>query len=334
VSQPTRPPKLIDLVRRALRVRHYSPRTERAYCGWIRRFIFFHGKRHPSELGAQQVRSFLEHLAVERRVSASTQNQALAALIFLYGEVLAIRLEKDLSLPRAAQPERLPTVLTQQEVAVLLGALANPVRLIASLLYGSGLRLLECVRLRIKDVDLQRGELSIRDAKGGKARVAPLPRTLAPELSPHISLVHEQHRRDLADGAGYVELPRALAVKYPAAPRDWPWQWLFPATRCYTHRETGERRRHHLHETVVQRAIRQAALVAGLAKRVSAHTLRHSFATHLLEAGYDIRTIQELLGHRDVATTMIYTHVLNRGSLGVRSPLDLLLPANKPKTRP
>lgn len=324
----------MDLVRSALRVRHYSARTESVYCSWIRRFILFHDRRHPNELGAKHVRAFLEHLAVNRQVSSSTQNQALAALLFLYGEVLAIRLEKELSLPRPARPERLPTVLTPAEIAALLNELHGPVRLMASLLYGAGLRLLECARLRIKDVDFERSELRIRDAKGGKARVAPLPQSIAAELRAHVAIVRAQHQADLQAGAGYVELPTALRAKYPNAPHEWPWQWVFPATRHYVHQPTGERRRHHLHETVVQRAIRRAATVARIPKRVSSHTLRHSFATHLLESGYDIRTIQELLRHRDVATTMLYTHVLNRGSLGVRSPLDQLEAADKTKTRP
>jgi integron integrase len=247
----------MDLVRSALRVRHYSARTESVYCSWIRRFIPFHDRRHPSELGAQQVRAFLEHLAAERHVSSSTQNQALAALLFLYGKVLAIRLEKDLSLPRAARPERLPTVLTPAEVADILSELHGTVHLMASLLYGAGLRLLECARLRIKDVDFERNELRIRDAKGGKARIAPLPLRIAPELRAHVASVRAQHQADLSAGAGYLELPTALRVKYPNAPREWPWQWLFPATRHYVDPASGKRRRHHLHETVVQRALRR-----------------------------------------------------------------------------
>lgn len=324
----------MELVRRALRLRHYSARTERAYCHWIKRYIIYHGKQHPSRLEAEHVRAFLEHLATERRVSASTQNRALAALIFLYGEVLAIGLEKNLSLPRVATPQRLPTVLTPVEVSAVLRELRGQVHLMASLLYGSGLRLLECARLRIKDVDLERGELRIHQAKGGKSRVAPLPRTIAAELRAHLVTVAEQHQADVLNGAGYVELPAAaLHRKYPSAAREWAWQWAFPATRHYTDAETGERRRHHLHETVVQRSIRQAAANAGVPKRVSCHTLRHSFTTHLLEAGYDIRTIQELLGHRDVSTTMIYTHVLNRGPLGVQSPLDRLDHGHHPQTQ-
>lgn len=323
-------PKLLDLVRQALRVRHYSPRTEDAYCNWIRRFILFHDKRHPNELGANEVQRFLDHLAHDRGVSAGTQNQALAALVFLYNEVLARGLERHVTLVRARLPDRIPVVLTPSEVTKLLGQLKGAPLLMASLLYGAGLRLIECARLRVKDVDFERREIRLHDGKGRKDRLAPLPATLIPSLREHCQRMQLQHEADLRSGAGYVELPNALRRKYPNAAREWPWQWLFPATRLYHHPETNERRRHHLHETVLQRAVRHAALTAHLTKRVSCHTLRHSFATHLLEAGYDIRTIQELLGHRDVATTMIYTHVLNRGPLGVRSPLD----ATKSETLP
>lgn len=315
-------------MRRALRVRHYSSRTEKAYCAWIRRFILHHDRRHPRELGADDVQQFLDYLARDRRVSASTQNQALAALLFLYNDVLVVNLEKQLALVRAQRPERIPVVLTPSEVSSVLSELSGPARLMASLLYGAGLRLLECARLRVKDVDFQRHEIRVRDGKGKKDRVVPLPIALAGNLREHIRQVERQHQEDLRQGAGYVELPGSLRLKLPNAPREWPWQWVFPATRQYLEPNTQELCRHHLHETVLQRAVRQAAQTAKLTKRVSCHTLRHSFATHLLEAGYDIRTIQELLGHRDVATTMIYTHVLNRGPLGVRSPLDTL-----PKTQ-
>lgn len=319
-----RGPKLLELVRSALRVRHYSPRTERAYCGWVVSFIRFHGTRHPSHLGPAEVRAFLDHLAQDRHVSAGTQNQALAALLFLYHDVLAISLERETRFVRARRPERLPLVLTQDEVATLLARLDGTPRLMASLLYGSGLRLLECARLRIKDLDFQRRELRVRDGKGQRDRAAPLPSSLVAPLRQHLHLVRRQHDADLRANAGYVELPTALRQKYPRAPREWIWQWVFPATRTYLHADSGETRRHHLHETVLQRAVREAALSAQLPKRVTCHTLRHSFATHLLEAGQDIRTIQELLGHRDLSTTMLYTHVLNRGPLGVPSPLDRL----------
>ena len=319
-----RAPKLLDVVRQALRLRHYSQRTETAYCMWVRRFVLFHGKRHPNVLGAAEVQQFLTHLARERRVSGPTQNQALAALLFLYNDVLAIQLEKQLPLVRAKRPERIPTVLTPSEVTLLLGRLQGPTLLIASLLYGAGLRLMEAVRLRVKDIDFERREIRVRDGKGRKDRVTPLPATVLGELRRHLIQVQAQHEQDLREGAGCVEIPDGLRFKYPASPREWPWQWLFPATRTYHHPPTRETRRHHLHETVVQKAVRQAALAINLTKRVTCHTFRHSFATHLLEAGQDIRTIQELLGHRDVATTMIYTHVLNRGALGVRSPLDTL----------
>ena len=298
---------------------------------WIRRFVLFHDKRHPNELGAAEVQQFLTHLARERRVSGPTQNQALAALLFLYNDVLAIRLEKQQPLVRAKRPERIPTVLTPSEITLLLGRMHGTTRLIASLLYGAGLRLMEAVQLRVKDIDFERREIRVRDGKGRKDRVTPLPAALLGELQRHLTQVQAQHEQDLLQGAGSVDLPDALRLKYPSAPREWPWQWLFPATRTYHHPETRETRRHHLHETVVQKAVRQAALANNLTKRVTCHTFRHSFATHLLETGHDIRTIQELLGHRDVATTMIYTHVLNRGALGVRSPLDTL---PKTPTRP
>lgn len=264
------------------------------------------------------------------QVSASTHNQALAAILFLYEHVLRTPLADR---QRFALPEhstRVPTVLTPREVERLLANMSGVPRLMASLLYGAGLRLLECVRLRIKDVDLERRELRVRDGKGGSDCVAPLPLALVAELERHIERARRLHQADLRIGAGFVDLPAGLARKYPLAPREWPWHWLFPATRQYEHAETGQRRRRHLHETVLQRAVRKAAVVALIPKRVSCHTLRHSFATHLLESGYDIRTIQELLGHRDVSTTMIYTHVLNRGPLGVQSPLDKLSPGRPP----
>ena len=315
-------PRLLDQVREALRTRHYSRRTEKAYVGWIRRYVIFNGKRHPREMGETEVTRFLSDLAVERNVSASTQNQALAALLFLYRVVLGIELKWLDAMVRAKRPQRLPVVLTRREVRDLLGRLRGTTWLMASLLYGSGLRLLECARLRVKDVDFERGEILVRDGKGRKDRVTMLPASVKGPLREHLAWVRRVHAADLRRGLGSVEMPDALNRKYPNAARDWSWQWVFPATRHYTVAETGERRRHHLHETVLQRAVTQAAREAAIAKPASCHTLRHSFATHLLEAGQDIRTIQELLGHRDVSTTMIYTHVLNRGGLGVRSPLD------------
>jgi integron integrase len=318
------PPRLLDRVRGVLRARHCSPRTEEAYVGWIRRFVLFHGKRHPDGLGAPEVADYLGHLAVERHVSASTQNQAFSALLFLYREVLGRELAGLAEVPRARRPERLPVVLSREEVAVVLGHLRGTPWLMASLMYGSGLRLLECCHLRVKDVDCVRFEILVRDGKGRKDRVTVLPARLAPRVEAHLERVRRQHLSDLEGAAGHVALPDALARKFPNASREWPWQWVFPAARVYTDAATGERRRHHLHESVLQRAFAAAVDAAQLTKTASCHTLRHSFATHLLETGYDIRTIQELLGHADVSTTMIYTHVLNLGGRGVRSPLDLL----------
>ncbi len=320
---PSPPPKLLDRVREAIRTRHYSRRTEKAYVAWIRRFIVFHEKRHPSQMGAPEVTAFLSSLAV-RGVSASTQNQALSAILFLYGAVLGQRLEWMNDIVRAQRPVRLPVVLSRAEVAALLSRLRGPVWLMASLMYGAGLRLMECAELRIKDVNVDRGELTVRDGKGGQDRVTMLPAAIRGSLVDHLTRVKVQHEADLVAGRGSVALPGALRAKYPSAPCEWGWQWVFPATRFYVDLEIGERRRHHLHESVVQRAVKEAARVAGISRPATCHSLRHSFATHLLEAGYDIRTIQELLGHRDVSTTMIYTHVLNQGGRGVRSPLDQL----------
>lgn len=321
-AQPRRPVRLLDQVREACRVRHYPRRTERAYAQWVKRFVLFHGKRHPIEMGAGEVSAFLSHLAVVGKVSASTQNQALAALVFLYGQVLdapALELE---DLVRARMPLRLPVVLTHEETRALLACVGGDSRLVAGLLYGAGLRLLECLRLRVKDLDLARGEIVVRDGKGRKDRVTMLPRSLAAELRAQLERARSVHASDVAAGFGAVALPDALARKYPGAAREWGWQWVFPASRRMREPESREERRHHLHETVVQRAVKRAVREAAIAKPASCHTLRHSFATHLLASGYDIRTVQELLGHRDVKTTMIYTHVLNRGGRAVRSPLD------------
>src|SRR5438094_7852401 len=320
-------PKLLDRVRHAVRARHYSRRTEKAYVHWIKRYIFFHGKRHPGEMGAVEVTAFLTALAVRERVAASTQNQALNALLFLYREILGVELPWLDDLVRAKRPQHLPTLLTRDEVRAVLERLDGVPRVMALLLYGAGLRLLECCQLRIKDVDFAANEITIRDGKGGKDRMTMLPGTVKADLAKHVERVRALHQRDLRQGAGWVELPWALARKYPNAGREWAWQWVFPATRFYVDRATGQRRRHHLHESVIQRAVREAVLKTGLAKKATCHTFRHSFATHLLEDGHDIRTIQELLGHRDVSTTMIYTHVLNRGPAAVRSPADRMFPS-------
>ncbi len=303
-------------------MRHASPRTEESYVHWIRRFIVFHGKQHPRDLGAEEITAFLNHLAVEGCVAASTQNQALNALMFLYRRVLGVDAPRLEGLVRANQPRRLPVVLTPEEVGALLRRLDGPSLLVASLLYGSGLRLLEALTLRVKDLDFDGGEIRLRDGKGRKDRVVPLPVSIAGPLLAHLERVRELHTKDCELGFGQVELPGALARKYPRASRQWGWQWVFPATTRYVDRDTGVERRYHLHETAVQRAVASAVKRAGLAKHATSHTLRHSFATHLLVSGYDIRTVQELLGHRDLKTTMIYTHVLNKSGLGVRSPLD------------
>jgi integron integrase len=317
-------PRLLDQVRQTVRARHYSRRTEKAYVFWIKRYVVFHGKRHPLELGAPEVTAFLTALAVREGVAASTQNQALSALLFLYRDVLGVELPWLDGLVRAKRPEHLPVVLTPEEVRAVLARMEGVTRLMAILLYGSGLRLLECCRLRIQDVDLAKNQIVVRGGKGGKDRVTMLPAAVKDALARHLARVREQHASDLKHGVGWVELPWALARKYPHAGRDWVWQWVFPATRIYLERETGQRRRHHLHESVVQRAVKDAVRAAGLTKRATCHTLRHSFATHLLEDDKDIRTVQELLGHRDVTTTQIYTHVLQRGPAGARSPADRL----------
>jgi len=317
-------PRLLDQVRAAIRMRHYSYRTEQAYVGWIRRYILFHRKRHPKEMGKQEISQFLTSLAVDRRVAASTQNQALAALLFLYQDVLDCDPGWIDDIVRAKRPRRLPVVLTAAEVDALLAELSGVAWMIAMLLYGSGLRLMECLRLRVKDIDMARREITVREGKGDKDRVTMLPAAIVEPLPRHLVRVRTIHERDLRAGEAGVMLPAALVTKYPTAGREWGWQWVFPASAISTDPRSGARRRHHLHETVAQRAIRAARQGAGIAKPVGPHTLRHCFATHLLEAGYDIRTVQELLGHRDVSTTMIYTHVLNRGGLAVQSPADHL----------
>jgi integron integrase len=318
------PPRLLDRVRAAIRARHYSPRTEEAYVLWIRRFILANEKRHPATMGKQEVACFLSALAVERRVSASTQNQALAALLFLYQEVLGMPIGFLQGVVRAKAPRRLPVVMTRDEVRAVLDALDRTPRLMAGLMYGAGLRLLECCRLRVKDLDFGASQIVVRGGKGDKDRITVLPKSSREALARHLEKMRTQHQGDLGVGAGWVEMPGALGGKYPNAGRDWTWQWVFPATRFYLDRETRQKRRHHYHESAVQRAVHEAIVRAGIRKPASCHTFRHSFATHLLEDGYDIRTVQELLGHKDVTTTMIYTHVLNRGPGAVRSPADRL----------
>ena len=315
-------PRLMNLVHEAIRRRYYSRRTEEAYTHWIRCFIFFQGKRHPRDMGEAEVTAFLNHLAVNRKVAASTQNQALSALLFLYKEVLGRELAWLDGLQRATRPPRLPTVLTHAEAGRLLSQLTGTRWLMASLLYGSGLRVMECLGLRVKDIDLAYRQILVRDGKGEKDRVTMLPERLAEPVRGHLERVRVLHARDLHEGYGEVKLPYALSRKYPRAGREWCWQFAFPSKNRSVDPDDGVIRRHHAFESVPQRAVKEAARAAGIAKHVSCHTLRHSFATHLLESGYDIRTVQELLGHSDVSTTMIYTHVLNKGGRGVRSPLD------------
>ncbi|MFQ5680422.1 MAG: integron integrase [Gemmatimonadota bacterium] len=327
-------PKLLEQLRMAIRRRHYSRRTEEAYAHWVRRFVRFHGLRHPSGLGHDEVTAFLTHLATVSKVSASTQNQAAAAILFLYREVLGRDLETLRPVVRAKRPRTRPVVLTREEVAVLLECLHGDVRTVALVMYGGGLRLMEALRLRVKDVDLERREIHVRSGKGARDRVTVLAAAGAAPLREKMGRNRARWQQDLRRGGGWVELPDAFRRKSPAAGREWPWQWVFPATRTYRDRETGHRRRHHLHPTVIQRAIKRAVQESGIAKRATSHTLRHSFATHLLESGYDIRTIQELLGHRSLRTTMQYTHVLNQGTLGVRSPADQLGELRRPDRAP
>ena len=289
---------------------------------WVKRFIYFHNVRHPGEMSEPEINAFLTHLAVEKHVSSSTQNQALSALLFLYRNVIGREVGELGDVVRARKPKRLPVVLTRAEVTAVLDQLERPHWLMAGLMYGAGLRLTECLRLRVQEIDFDAAQITVRDGKGFKDRITMLPAAVAGPLRRHLALVRETHRRDITEGYGRVLMPYALECKYPNAARDWKWQWVFPQARRWRNRKTGEQGRHHIDESVIQRAVKEAVTRGGLTKRASCHTFRHSFATHLLEDGYDIRTVQELLGHKDVRTTMVYTHVLNRGPRGVRSPMD------------
>ena len=326
-SRARRPPTAEEVIARAreiIRAKHYSRRTAKAYLGWIERFLRFNPRRDPRSLGEEEISRFLSYLANQRKVSASTQNQAASALLFLCRRVFRKEIERLSDVVRAKPSKRVPVVLTRGEVQAVLDQLDGVQELMVQLLYGCGLRLMELLRLRVKDIDFETRALTIRCGKGNKDRVTVLPDKSNLALKRHLMKVRAQHDQDLREGAGWVELPAALGRKYPRTGREWPWQWVFPATRQYRDLETGQRRRHHYHETALQRAVKQAAYRAGITKRVSCHIFRHSFATHMLEDGTDIRTLQELLGHSSVTTTQIYTHVLNRGASGVRSPLDRL----------
>jgi integron integrase len=315
-------PKLLDQVRDVIRRKHYSIRTEQAYVDWIKRFIIYHNKRHPAGMAEEDVAQFLTHLARDLNVAASTQNQALSALLFLYKEVLKQEIGWLQKVERARKPAKLPIVLTRPEVKQIFAHLHGTPKLMAGLLYGSGLRLMECVRLRVKDIDFALAQITVRDAKGGKDRVTMLPLNLSEPLRRYLLRVKAQHEQDIEDGFGTVHLPFALGRKLPSAAREWAWQYVFPSSRIAVDPRSGKRQRHHVAEGILQCAIRKAVDASGIVKRANCHSLRHSFATHLLTKGYDIRTVQELLGHKDVSTTMIYTHVLNKPGLGVKSPLD------------
>lgn len=324
IAETSSAPKLLEQVRDRIRMKHYSIRTETQYLQWIRRFILFHDKRHPRDMAAPEIEAFLTHLAVVGNVSSSTQNQALSALLFLYREVLQMELPWLDNVTRAKRPQRLPVVLTSQEVRAVLGQMSGLYGLMAALLYGTGMRLMECVRLRVKDVDFERSEIVVRDGKGAKDRVTMLPGAVVTELQAHLLRRHTLFEADKRIGKVSVYLPDALAVKYPNAPAEWGWQYVFASGSFSIDPRSGVERRHHIDEKLLQRAMKKAVQATGIVKPATPHTLRHSFATHLLQSGYDIRTIQELLGHSDIATTMIYTHVLNKGGRGVASPLDAL----------
>jgi integron integrase len=315
-------PKLLDQVRDVIRRRHYSIRTEQAYVDWIKRFILYHGKRHPRDMAEEEVTKFLTYLARDRNVAVSTQNQALSALLFLYKDVLKQEIGWLENVERARRPAKMPVVLSPTELKRVFAHMHGVPKLMAGLLYGSGLRLMECVRLRVKDVDFELAQITVRDGKGGKDRVTMLPLNLSEPLRRHLVRVKAQHEQDLDDGFGSVYLPFALSRKFPSAARQWGWQYVFPSSRISTDPRTGKKQRHHMAEGILQSALNRAVRAGGIVKRANCHSLRHSFATHLLSKGYDIRTVQELLGHKDVSTTMIYTHVLNRPGVGVKSPLD------------
>jgi len=323
-SAAGRPPKLLDQVREAIRMRHYSLRTEKAYIHWIKRFIFFHRKRHPIAMGEAEIGQFLSSLAVEAHVSASTQNQALNALLFLYRGVLTKPIGYLDGVVRAKRPSRLPVVLTRDEVRSILSTITGSEWVMVMLLYGAGLRLMECLRLRVKDIDFAHNQIVVQEGKGNKDRITMLPAAVQEPLRRHLAMVKMQYQRDIASGRGGVSLPDALERKYSNAAKEWSWQFVFPASKLSVDPRSDVMRKHHLHETVLQRVVREACRKAGITKPAGCHTFRHSFATHLLEDGSDIRTVQELLGHKDVSTTMIYTHVLNRGGRGVFSPADRL----------
>lgn len=321
--QPQKPKKLLDLYREQIRLKQYSFRTEETYAKWVREYILFHNKRHPKEMREPEIQQFITHLVVERKASASTQNQAISAILFLYRNLLHIELDSaNLGFIRPKRGKRVPTVLSKEEARLIISNMQGSYKLMAQIMYGSGLRLMECLRLRVKDIDFENYRILVYDGKGGDDRATPLPESLIPALREHLAQVRSVHQKDLALGYGSVYMPYGLDKKFPAAHKEWIWQYIFPASTLTPDSETGIIRRHHVHETALQKAIRQAATAANIQKRVTPHAFRHSFATHLLQAGYDIRTVQELLGHKDVKTTMIYTHVLNRGALAVKSPLD------------
>ncbi len=314
--------KLLDLVRQKIRLKHYSIRTEEAYVSWIKRYIFFHDKKHPKDMGKEEIEAFLTDLAIKGKVAASTQNQAFNALVFLYKQVLGIDLEDKINAMRAKGPKRVPTVLTVDETFALLDAMTGVHQLIAKILYGCGLRSIECARLRVKDIDFGLNQIIVRDGKGNKDRITVFPEDIKGALAEHLNYVKKLHEKDLQDGYGTVYLPNALSRKYKNADKEWGWKYVFPSKTLSIDPRNGIKRRHHIHLNSIHKSLKNACRLAGIVKPVSAHTLRHSFATHLLQDGYDIRTIQELLGHKNVETTMIYTHVLNKGGRAVHSPLD------------